>query len=64
MYCCTKFFLSCLYVAAIEEVPPSSQSDNTGVVIGAVVMVLVVMVAVTVVLVTYMVLRHKRVRKM
>ncbi len=57
-------FLSCLYVATTEKVPPSPQSDNTGIVIGVVVVIIVVVVAVTVVLVTYLVLRYKRVRKM
>ena len=56
-----------MYIAATEEVSPSPQSDcNTGVVVGAVVVVLlsVIIIVTGVVLVTYLVLRHKRGGKM
>ncbi len=53
------------YIAATEEVSPSPQNDNTGVVVGAVAGLLSVIVIVTgVVLVTYLVLRHKTKGKM
>ncbi len=65
LYQLSNFCSSSVPLAATEEAPPSSQCDNIGIVVGAVVVVLVVVVvAVTVVLVTYLVLRHKRVGKM
>ncbi len=53
-------------IATTEEMSLSTQSDNTGVVIGSVVVVLLSVIAIVtgIVLVTYLVLRHKRGGKM
>ncbi len=50
--------------ASTDESSPCPQSDNTGAVVGGVVVALVAVIAVTVVMVTYLVLRYKRGGKM
>ncbi len=61
---CNK--LNSLCTATTEEAPPSPQSDNTGIVAGAMVVSIVAVVVIVTggVLVTYLVLKHKRVGKM
>ncbi len=50
--------------ASTDESYVGAQSDNTGAVVGGVVVALVAVIAVTVVMVTYLVLRYKRGGKM
>ncbi len=51
-------------ITASSTGSPCPQSDNTGAVVGGVVVALVAVIAVTVVMVTYLVLRYKRGGKM